>query len=198
MGIMKCNNCGFENKDTAKFCTRCGKAVDAPVPESKDNSSSKLIIVGLLIVIVILAMAIGYLALNGNNASTPASTLDDSQDEVVNSSSSAPQQTTSQVSQPKDWVLIGSYSGSGTGSETINVPAGQIMVKISAFPIKNYATNYLHVSGSNGQYAGVDWGSTSAVETRSDSLTYTSSSPQTFTIEYYETVSWQVDFYAYQ
>jgi hypothetical protein len=95
-------------------------------------------------------------------------------------------------------VSIGSYSGSGSGSKTIDVPDGTIKVELSAYPIKNYATNHLYVTGSNGRSGGVDWGSTSAVETRSDSFTYTSSSSQTFTIDYYETVSWQVNFYRYQ
>ena len=87
---------------------------------------------------------------------------------------------------------------SGSGSKTINVPEGKIKVTLSAYPIKNYASNYLYVTGSNGESGGVDWGSKSAVETRSDSFTYTSDSPETFTIEYYETVSWEVEFYAYQ
>ena len=54
------------------------------------------------------------------------------------------------------------------------------------------------MTGSNGESAGVDWGSTSAVETRFDSLTYTSSSEETFDIDYYETVSWEVNIYRYQ
>ena len=68
----------------------------------------------------------------------------------------------------------------------------------SAYPIKNYATNHLTVSGSNGESGGVDWGSKSAVETRSDSFTYTSDTSETFTIDYYETVSWEVEFLRYQ
>ena len=104
----------------------------------------------------------------------------------------------SQSSPSKSWVAIGTYSGSGSGSKVIEVPAGEIRVDLSAYPIKNYATNHLYVTGSNGQSGGVDWGSTSAVETRSDSFSFTSSSPQTFTIDYYETVSWEVTFYRYQ
>ena len=57
---------------------------------------------------------------------------------------------------------------------------------------------HLYAKGSNGQSAGVDWGPTSDVETRSDSVSYTSSSPVTFNIDYYETVSWQVEFYRYE
>ena len=78
------------------------------------------------------------------------------------------------------------------------VAAGKIMVKLSAYPIKNYATNHLYVTGSNGESGGVDWGSKSAVETRSDSFTYTSSSEEVFTIDFYETVNWQVEFFRYQ
>ena len=94
--------------------------------------------------------------------------------------------------------LIGSYSGDGSGSQKIEVPDGKIMVKLSAFPIKNYADNHLYVTGDNGQSGGVDWGPESDVETRSDSFTYISSSSDTFTIDYYETVSWDVEFYRYQ
>ncbi|MGV8132605.1 MAG: zinc ribbon domain-containing protein, partial [Methanobrevibacter sp.] len=45
---------------------------------------------------------------------------------------------------------------------------------------------------------GVDWGSRSAVASRYDSLTYESSSSETFNIDYYETVSWSVEFYKYE
>lgn len=106
--------------------------------------------------------------------------------------------TSSKNNKAKSWESIGSYSGSGTGSESIKIPSGKIKIELSAYPIKNYATNHLYVTGSNGESAGVDWGSTSAVETRSDSLTYTSSSEETFDIDYYETVSWEVNIYRYQ
>ncbi len=50
-------------------------------------------------------------------------------------------------------------NGSFSGSKTISVPAGQIKIEISAYPIKNYATNHLTISGSNGESTGVYWGS---------------------------------------
>ena len=106
--------------------------------------------------------------------------------------------TSSKNNKAKSWESIGSYSWSGTGSESIKIPSGKIKIELSAYPIKNYATNHLYVTGSNGESAGVDWGSTSAVETRSDSLTYKSSSEETFDIDYYETVSWEVNIYRYQ
>ncbi|WP_296885346.1 zinc ribbon domain-containing protein [uncultured Methanobrevibacter sp.] len=209
MDIMKCDSCGFENKDSAKFCSKCGVSLEvAPTPSEPKNSNSKVVIALLIVVIVVLAAVIGYFALSNNafgnnsqaqpasgsaNSSNASSSAGGGSSQQVNTSESS-----SSSSPAKQWVLIGSYSGSGSGTKSINVPAGEIMVKISAYPIKNYATNHLHVSGSNGQSCGVDWGSHSDVETRSDSVTYTSSSPQTFTIDYYETVSWQVDFYRYQ
>ena len=192
---MKCNNCGFENKDTAKFCTRCGKPVDAPKEESENNSKFKIIILCLIGIIVILALSFGFMLYNNGMASSPSNGQADS---ASPTSYESQQSTSSSAQQSKDWVLIGSYSGSGSGSQSVSIPAGQIRIKLSAFPIKNYATNHLYVRGSNGESAGVDWGSNSAVATRSDSLTYTSSSPQTFTIDYYETVSWQVDIYMYK
>lgn len=207
MDIMKCDSCGFENKDSAKFCSKCGVSLEvAPTPPEPKNSNSKVVIALLIVIIVVLAAVIGYFALAnnafGNNSQAQPASGSANSSNTSSGGESSQQVNTSESSSSssptKQWVLIGSYSGSGSGTKSINVPAGEIMVKISAYPIKNYATNHLHVSGSNGQSCGVDWGSHSDVETRSDSVSYTSSSPQTFTIDYYETVSWQVDFYRYQ
>ena len=210
---MKCNSCGYENnKDGAKFCSKCGASLSSPKPSAENNgssgensnsSSSKIIIAVLVVIIVVLAGFVSYAMFNatsgdvqgsgGSSQSIPADSDDDSSDKSAKTES-----VSSSKSESKSWELIGEYSGSGSGSQVIDVPAGQIMVKISAYPIKNYATNHLYAKGSNGKSAGVDWGSTSDVETRSDSVTYTSSSSETFTIDYYETVSWQVEFYRYQ
>ena len=151
---------------------------------------------------------IGYFALSGNGSNqaadevSPQNNVSEAVQPVESEEESAPAQTqavsSNQVSDVKSWVSIGSYSGTGSGTKTITVPSGKILVKLSAYPVKNYATNHLYVSGSNGESGGVDWGSKSAVETRSDSFTYTSSSSETFTIDYYETVSWNVEFYSYQ
>jgi hypothetical protein len=213
---MRCNKCGFENKDTAKFCTKCGNSLNVaePVGGSTKSDNSRYIIVALVAIIIILVGTVGYFALNSNSSpvqsndvsqesadssdveSVDSSDDDDSSSDKTESVSSSKSST--QESESKDWVLIGSYSGSGSGSESFSVPEGKIMIKLSAYPIKNYATNHLYVSGSNGESGGVDWGSTSAVETRSDSFTYTSSSEELFSIDYYETVSWEVEIYRYQ
>lgn len=202
---MKCDNCGFENKKSAKFCTKCGAVLENK--EEKPASNTKYIILALVVVIVVLVGCIGYFAGTMNTGEVQSS--DDSAKNDTNQTvstseessagESAQTHTVSSSSSPsKSWELIGSYSGSGSGSQSISVPAGQIRVELSAYPIKNYATNHLYVKGSNGQSGGVDWGSHSDVETRSDSFSYTSSSSETFNIDYYETVSWQVEFYRYQ
>ena len=188
---MKCNNCGFENKDTAKFCSRCGEALDKvniPNETPAQNNNSMFIIIALLVIIIILVGAIGFFVLNNNPSFQSPS--ESSQADSVSADEDSSSQTT--PTETKEWKLIGSYSGSGSGTQSISVPPGKIMIKISAFPIKNYATNYLYVTGPNGESVGVEWGSTSAVETRSNSITITTTTTEVFTIDYYETVSWNV------
>ena len=209
---MTCNNCGFENKDTAKFCTKCGAefSTDSVVPPTEPSKSNgtKYVIIALILVILVLVGCVGYFmgTMNTGEVQSSDDAVQENTSQNVSSSdggaqtqsTSSSQSSSASNSNSKSWVSIGSYSGSGSGSQTISVPEGEIMVKLSAYPIKNYATNHLYVTGSNGQSGGVDWGSHSDVETRADSFSYTSSSSETFTIDYYETVSWEVEFYRYQ
>lgn len=173
-----------------------------PRLNKKNGNNTKYLIVGLTAIIIVLICAIGYFAINLNEGGADQSS-DYSSDSSADSTSSVDESSSTSSSESSssksgEWKLIGSYSGSGSGSQAVSVPAGKIMVKITAYPIKNYATNHLYVSGSNGQSAGVDWGSRSAVASRHDSLTYESSSSETFNIDYYETVSWSVEFYKYE
>lgn len=201
---MKCKNCDYENSKKAKFCAKCGTPLIEEGSASTGSNNNKALIIVLIIVIIVLVGAIAYFSIGLNSQANNQISADSQQDqqsakEVSSSEDESSQKnTTTTSSAEKSWVSIGSYSGSGSGSQTVKVPSGQIMIKISAYPIKNYATNHLYVSGSNGKSVGVDWGSNSAVATRSDSLSYTSSSSETFTIDYYETVSWEVEFYRYQ
>lgn len=214
--IMKCKNCGFENKDEAKFCTKCGTSfTNQKVPENnvQGSNSTRYIIIALVMVIIVLVACVGYFAgvISSNDsvqsdddsnqnatASQPVQSDEDLQDDDVQTTSVSSSKSSTSAVESKSWEPIGSYSGSGSGSQTIEVPDGEIMVKLSAYPIKNYADNHLYVTGDNGQSGGVDWGPQSDVETRSDSFSYTSSSSNIFTIDYYETVSWDVEFYRYQ
>ena len=159
---MKCGHCGFENKDGAKFCTKCGSSLShVVVGESPQKSNNtKYIIIALIAIVIILIGALSYFVLTGDNNSNDAQANVSQSVDVVEptsedtqSSSSSQSSTSSIAKESKSWVLIGHYSGSGSGTETIRVPEGKIMVKLSAHPIKNYATNHLYVSGSNGNQA---------------------------------------------
>ena len=201
--LMKCSKCGNENKDTANFCKVCGNKLYSKNTETKSSYNQKLIIIALILVIIILIAAISFLTVN-NNPDTSDDVNIKSADSIEDGAAESeevthtPTKTSSVESHEKSWQLIGSYSGSGSGFETISVPPGKIKVEVSAYPIKNYATNHVYVLGSNGKEIGVDWGSKSAVKTRSDSVTYTSDTSETFSIDYYETVSWEVNFYIYE
>ena len=205
---MKCSKCGHENKHNAKFCTKCGGSLIESGEDASTSSSnnSKYVIIALVVVIIVLAAVIGYFALSGgdfNSQSSADSNKVQSDDKSNDDSGSAKTTDSSKKSDSsknatKKWVSIGHYSGSGSGSKTIKVPKGKIKVKLSADPILNYATNHLYVSGPNGESGGVDWGPTSPVEQRSDSFKFTSKSEEKFTIDYYETVSWEVEFFRYQ
>ena len=203
---MKCSKCGYENNERAKFCTKCGNSLTVPVENapSNDSNNSKFLIIALIIVILILVGVIGYFALNTQSGvgDSNLQSISDSNEVQSGDDSDSDNAATSESSasskKDKEWVSIGSYSGSGSGSKTIKVPKGKIKVELSAFPIKNYATNHLYVTGPDDISGGVDWGSTSPVESRSDSFKCKLKSEEEFTIDYYETVSWEVEFFRYQ
>ena len=192
---MKCQKCGFENKESAAFCTKCGQALEKPKPQpqlSKEKSGmSKYVILAFVAAVVVLA-AVSYFGFNGDFQFP----LGD--DNSNNQSATSDNTTKTQEVKSKSWELIGSYSGSGSGLKTIEVPSGKIKVKLSAYPIKNYDTNHLYVDVQDTASGGVTWNSKSPVETKSDSFEFDSSTSQTATIDYYETESWEVEFYSYQ
>ena len=145
---MKCSNCGFENKSKAKFCTKCGNPLNEPVQTGDSpKSNSKYIIIALIAIIVILVGTIGYFAMNNNSIQgddSPQESADsqqevksddsnsgesDDSDSAKTTSLSSSQSSSSSESDSKDWELIGSYTGSGSGSQTINVPEGKIQLR---------------------------------------------------------------------
>lgn len=87
---MKCPNCQSENSDTAKFCKKCGTALNGgqSTPNSHEsmvqsmnsqkakNDNTKIIIIALVIVAVVLAGAFAYMYFMGNSASNSASHVD--------------------------------------------------------------------------------------------------------------------------
>ena len=132
---MKCENCGFENNDKAKFCTRCGESLanqrKISTTQQQNGNNTKYLIVGLTAIIIILICVIGYFAINLNDNSSYQVT-DYSSNDSVNSASSGSTSTT----ESGEWKLIGSYSGSGSGSQAVSVPAGKIAstASMASFP----------------------------------------------------------------
>lgn len=205
------------NKEGSKFCKNCGKPLvddnlnssdkvgsqnskefvpnikkaNVSSDGSKVNKNTLIVCISVIICILIVVGAFVFINLNNSNNSNGEVNVNNQSDvaSVSNEVNSEP------VTQ-KSWHLVDSYSGSGSGSENHTLPAGEVKVKISAYPIKNYATNYLSVSTSSGRYDCVEWGPKSAVATRSDSMTL-NSNYDSFSITYYETVSWNVDVYKY-
>ena len=207
---MFCPKCGKAIKDDAKFCKYCGTQISKNNQsvnvnsdtsfDSKNKDNTKILAVAIVVAaIVLVALVFAALSLTSDDGGDDAKAVEANKESsvAVTSSSSSSSQSSS-ASAEKSWVSVGSFSGSGSGSQSISVPAGEIRIDITAFPIKNYATNYLYLTGSNGESAGIDWGSTSAVASKSDSVSFTSSSTTTFTIDYYETESWSVEVYKYQ
>lgn len=54
---MKCEKCGSENSDSAKFCKSCGASLNPPQSQTKksDDKNTKIIIAALAVVVVVLA-----------------------------------------------------------------------------------------------------------------------------------------------
>ncbi len=181
----------------ANYCKKCGFSLisnQQPISSTntKSDSNFKVIVICLTIIIIAGIAMIAIFAsgiLDNNNANYPVIV-------GVNSPDASSSSTT--ASSSGQWVLIASYTGSGTGAQSFSVPSGKIRIDISAYPIKNYASNYLNLNGDNGASDSLNWGFTSDVVTKSDSISFTSDSSVIFNVDYYETVSWSVKVYKYQ
>lgn len=209
---MFCPKCGKAIKDDSKFCKYCGATISKNNQKSNaeynsrfhipkdndknDNKNMKIFAVVVVIALIILVALLG-IVLSDNSEDTDDEMAVESNNKSNTTQSVSLTSSNEQAQITKSWVSIGSFSGSGSGSQSISIPEGQIRIDITAHPIKNYVTNYLHVSGSHGQ-ASLDWGPNSEVTSKSDSISFTSSSPSTFTIDYLETSSWNVEVYKYQ
>ena len=63
---MKCLNCGYENNKNAKFCSRCGTALDHRATEKKSRGSKKIWILGTILLLGV--MVGGIIALLNQKA----------------------------------------------------------------------------------------------------------------------------------
>ena len=187
---MKCQKCGYENSDDSMYCSRCGTPLNVVSSKTAENKNLNYAII-ILIVIAILVVVMGLFAVGYFNPKEKDTRI------VLSNSPSQHEISTSSPEPAKSWKLVGSYSGSGSGSQLISVPAGKIKVSFSGFPIENYASNYLYVSGE-GTSSGVDWGPTSAVASKSSSISFNSASPTSISVDYYELASWSLEVYQYK
>lgn len=113
---MKCENCGFENNEKAKFCTRCGASLvqqNETPNQQKNGNNTKYLIVGLTAIIIVLICAIGYFAINLNEGGADQSS-DYSSDSSADSTSSVDESSSTSSSESSssksgEWKLIGSY-----------------------------------------------------------------------------------------
>lgn len=194
-----CSNCGFENKDDAQFCKKCGSpfnSMKSNIVENKKDVKTKknnnVLIITIAVIIFVAIIASAFVLLNGDFIGTNNSTaLENNSSDDVNVDSDNNNET------QKSWKLIDTYTGAGTGVETHNLPEGKLKVKVHAFPLKNYGTNYMHVNIPQEKAISLEWDSHSAVASKSKTTSFDSDGSNSFTIDYEELDNWEVDVYQY-
>ncbi len=140
---MKCPNCQSENSETAKFCKKCGNALDVKTidhesminsmsgsSKSSGDNTTKIIIIALAVIAVVLAGAFIYMYSTGDSSnSSDANSV--SADQNTSQVQEKPTKTASQPAQPektaKSSMSIegGSFS---TGSADADKTYAQIYV----------------------------------------------------------------------
>lgn len=193
---MKCGNCGKENPPNSKYCTDCGFNLQKQMNNSTNdkNNTNLLIGIGIVIIIILIGLlGIGiYGMMNENNDDRNTAT-------IVNSSDNGNAENQRSVS--GSWHKIGTYNGVDSDSITITTKGTKFKVTSTAMPIKNYATNYMYTTlTSNGYSIGsssLDWGSKSAVATKSKTLEFSGSGTHYIDVNAYELQWWTVEVWEY-
>jgi len=188
-----CSKCGFENKDDAQFCKKCGSPLNkAQTKREVKSKNNNVLIIAIAVIVCVAIIASAFVLLNGDFMDTNESpTLEKNSSDVNNVDSDNTNET------KKSWKLIDTYMGAGTGVETHNLPEGKLKVKVYAFPLKNYGTNYMHVNIPQEKAISLEWDSHSAVESKSKTTSFDSDGSSAFTIDYEELDNWEVDVYQY-
>lgn len=108
---MRCPKCNSENKDSAKFCTKCGAPLKKEVNkinnannEYPQNSSTKYVIIALVVIIIALVVAFAYVGLSNHDAE-PQNTSTNLIAEDNQNSHQSSQSTVNQMT-----ILGGSFS----------------------------------------------------------------------------------------
>ena len=76
---MYCKNCGFENKDSAKYCENCGvnlnfhsnfnKNYTTTQPNNSNSSNNNVLIICITLIIILLIVTGAFLYITNNNSS---------------------------------------------------------------------------------------------------------------------------------
>lgn len=78
---MRCNNCGSENRDDAKFCRKCGEVLKdmpkSPNSHSGTRKTKRLLVIGITMVLLLVIGAIAYLFFTGKASNSSPINDDD-------------------------------------------------------------------------------------------------------------------------
>lgn len=124
---MYCPKCGFENRDDARFCKKCGNPFNTS-PNNIDNSSNNNLLIIVITVIVIIAIIAGTVIFLTNDGFTSQNTLDNISEENNTSNENSVNTTQTVSSNDGDLKIIsGSFTtGSPLPAKTyITVNVGQ-------------------------------------------------------------------------
>ena len=138
---MKCPNCKAENNESAKFCKKCGTALEKSDVNhetlinsgngEKKSDNTKILIVALIVVAVVLAGAFIYLQGFGNGSHSQDSNSHSGASNSASQADSPSQQSSSQSSGSNSAnsnsmkIISGSFS---TGSELSDLTYANIFV----------------------------------------------------------------------
>lgn len=194
---MKCRNCGKDNPPNSKYCTNCGSDLETQgnIPVKEKNNTTLIITIGLIIIIILIAIfGIAIYGLVSDEAK-------ENQTTPVILNINGTENTSTHHSSSGSWHKVGTYDGVSSDMISVTTKGSRFKVTSTAMPIKNYATNYLYTSvissgGSVGS-SDLDWGSTSAVATKSKTLEFTGSGTHSISIDAYELQWWTVEVWEY-
>ena len=151
----------------------------------------KLIILEVVAFIVIAGVGILIIALNSpNNIEV---------DSQITNSTEMDSQMTNNISSNPTWHKVGTYTGSGDDTVSINAKGTKIRVVSTAMPIKNYANNYLTTTLQQGDKtlgkSNSNWNSKSKIAKKTGTIEVSCSGKVNIEIHSYELRWWTVEIY---
>lgn len=224
-GKVICPNCGMENTSDAKFCRKCGTSLVAPRrPLTQNNTTNinssapksenkKYAIIGVTVIILVLILCgTAFMILSNQNGAVlgtnGVSTIaGSSQSSPTSSSSSTGSNTQSSESSTSSssgsWHLVQTFNGVDNKQLTITGLTGsKVKVYAYAMPINNHGGyNHLYTTSTlNGYDAGstaVDWGTTSAVKGKEDSVVFDGYGDLVINVDTQDLDYWTIKVYSY-